>query len=157
MVMGSRQRQRAEAFEEMLRQAGGEDAVRRHREERQREQDEITAQLQSAYGVSTLAELSVAPTSTPTPTVATVDLEPLNKPTPKPITTQDEKVQENRVRRMAERQGLKLVKSRRRDPRALGFGKYMLVDAHTNAVVAGEIDSSKALDLDQVETYLTSD
>lgn len=40
----------------------------------------------------------------------------------------DEKVRENRLRRMAQRQGLRLEKSRRRDPRALDFGGYWLVD-----------------------------
>lgn len=34
------------------------------------------------------------------------------------------KVRENRLRRMAERQGLKFVKSRRRDPLAVDYGKY---------------------------------
>lgn len=34
------------------------------------------------------------------------------------------KVRENRLRRMAERQGLRLVKSRRRDPLAVDFGRY---------------------------------
>jgi hypothetical protein len=65
-----------------------------------------------------------------------------------------DKVREDRLRRMAKRQGLELVKSRRRDPRALGFGRYMIVDAASNAVVAGEIDSPRALDLDAVEAYL---
>jgi hypothetical protein len=66
----------------------------------------------------------------------------------------DEKVRENRLRRAAERQGLKLVKSRRRDRRALGYGGFMIVDANLNVVVAGELDSGRALDLDQVERYL---
>jgi hypothetical protein len=48
----------------------------------------------------------------------------------------DEKVRENRLRRMAERQGLRLVKSRRRDPRAIDYGTYMLVNAEINGVVA---------------------
>ncbi|MFR9803154.1 hypothetical protein ACL02T_12725 [Pseudonocardia sp. RS010] len=39
-----------------------------------------------------------------------------------------DKVRENRLRRAAERQGQILVKSRRRDPRALGFGLYVLVE-----------------------------
>jgi hypothetical protein len=39
----------------------------------------------------------------------------------------DQKVQENRVRRAAERQGLALRKSRRRDPRALDYGEYWLM------------------------------
>lgn len=37
-----------------------------------------------------------------------------------------EKVRENRLRRMAERQGYRLVKSRRRDPLAADFGTYTL-------------------------------
>ncbi|MFD5831022.1 hypothetical protein [Lentzea sp. NPDC060358] len=69
----------------------------------------------------------------------------------------DYKVRENRLRRVAQRQGLQLVKSRRRDPRALGYGGYMLVDAARNTVVAGEIDSPRALDLDGVEHYLTGE
>jgi hypothetical protein len=64
------------------------------------------------------------------------------------------KVRENQLRRVAERQGLKLVKSRRRDPRAIGYGGYMIVDARTNAAVWGEIDSARSLDLDAVESYL---
>lgn len=39
------------------------------------------------------------------------------------------KVRENRLRRMAARQGLSLLKNPRRDPRALDYGSYMLVDA----------------------------
>jgi hypothetical protein len=38
-----------------------------------------------------------------------------------------DKVWENRLRRMAERQGLRLVKSRRRDPYASDYGKYWLM------------------------------
>jgi uncharacterized Zn finger protein (UPF0148 family) len=67
----------------------------------------------------------------------------------------DEKVRENRLRRMADRQGLTLVKSRRRDPRALDFGRFMIVNKQTNTVEAGELDSPQALDLDEVERYLT--
>jgi hypothetical protein len=39
-----------------------------------------------------------------------------------------EKVRENKLRRMAERQRLRLEKSRRRDPLAYDYGTYMLVD-----------------------------
>ena len=39
------------------------------------------------------------------------------------------KVEENRLRRKASRQGLILQKSRRRDPDASGFGLYALLDA----------------------------
>ena len=65
----------------------------------------------------------------------------------------DDKIRENRLRRVAQRQELRLVKSHRRDPRALGFGGYMLVDWNNN-VVFGEVDSARALDLDQVEAWL---
>jgi hypothetical protein len=69
-----------------------------------------------------------------------------------------ERVRENRLRRMADRQGLRLVKSRRRDPRAVDYGGYMLVDQATNAVVAGVGALGRPVwDLDQVEAWLTSD
>ena len=38
---------------------------------------------------------------------------------------------------MADRQGLYLRKSRRRDPRALDFGSYWLIDLRTNTLMAG--------------------
>lgn len=66
-----------------------------------------------------------------------------------------EKVQENRLRRAAERQGLRLRKSRRRDPRALDFGTYMLVDYATNSVTAAGHESGYGLTLDDVERELS--
>jgi hypothetical protein len=67
-----------------------------------------------------------------------------------------EKVRENRLRRMAERQGLALVKSRRRDTRASDYGMYMLVDAFNNSVVAGTAATGRPnFTLDDVEGYLT--
>lgn len=65
------------------------------------------------------------------------------------------KVRENRLRRMAERQGLLLQKSKRRDTRAVDFGGYMLVDIQTNGVVLGSGAFAFSADLDDVETYLT--
>lgn len=47
------------------------------------------------------------------------------------MTEQDRKVLENRLRRAADRQGLRLEKSRLRDPRAIGYGTFRLVDADT--------------------------
>ena len=47
-----------------------------------------------------------------------------------------EKVRENRLRRAAQRQGLMLAKSPRRDPGASGFGTYVLVDAPTTTLIA---------------------
>lgn len=64
----------------------------------------------------------------------------------------DEKVRENRLRRKAERQDLRLVKSRRRDPDATDFGTYWLVPE-------GDSDDSSRrgpfADLDEVEAALT--
>lgn len=63
-----------------------------------------------------------------------------------------EQVRENRLRRMAERQGLTLVKARRRDPRALDYDTWTVVVAATSAVAAGP-----GLTVDDVENYLTGD
>jgi hypothetical protein len=65
-----------------------------------------------------------------------------------------EKVRENRLRRVAERQGLALVRSRRRDPRAIDFGRYTIVDAKTRRVVAGG-DLQHCLNMDKVEEWLS--
>lgn len=56
----------------------------------------------------------------------------------------DQKVRENRLRRMASRQGLQLLKSRRRDPRALDYGTYWLVDASGVEVARGDVDAIEA-------------
>lgn len=49
----------------------------------------------------------------------------------------DDKVLENRLRRIAARRGYRLEKSRRRDPQAVDFGGYMLMDADSYTVVRG--------------------
>ena len=46
------------------------------------------------------------------------------------------KVDENRMRRLARRRGLELVKSRRRDAGCPWFGRYVLVEAHGDRVIA---------------------
>lgn len=66
-----------------------------------------------------------------------------------------EKVRENRLRRMAQRQGLQLMKSRRRDWRAVDYGRYMIANPETNYIVAGGTPHAYTMDLDQVEQYLT--
>ncbi len=66
----------------------------------------------------------------------------------------EHKVRENRMRRMADRQGLHLAKSRRRDPRAVDYGTYMLVDAHTNSVVSSGLQGGYGMTLDEVEEHL---
>ncbi len=76
---------------------------------------------------------------------------------PGAITSTAEKVRENRLRRAAKRQGYALQKSRARDPRAMDYGCYMLTDSYTNnMVVAGELNSPRAMTLEQVEAWLTS-
>jgi hypothetical protein len=60
-----------------------------------------------------------------------------------------EKVRENRLRRVADRRGLRLVKSPRRDTRAWDYGTYRLVDLRTDNI------ASEALTLDEIEAYLT--
>lgn len=67
----------------------------------------------------------------------------------------DEKVRENRLRRMAQRQGYRLEKSRRRDPRAYDYEGWMIVDADTNSVVAGATPNAYSLSVDEVEDWLT--
>jgi hypothetical protein len=62
---------------------------------------------------------------------------------------QDEKVRENRARRAAERQGLQLTRSRRRDVRALDYGKYWLLRD-------GEpVTPTDGVGLDEIEAYLS--
>jgi hypothetical protein len=67
-----------------------------------------------------------------------------------------EKVQENRLRRMAERQGLVLKKSRRRDPRALDYGVYYIADAQRN-ILDQRVDQSNGLTVDEVEALLNGE
>lgn len=69
----------------------------------------------------------------------------------------ERKVRENRLRRMAERQGLKLEKSRRRDPRATDYGTYRLTDAATGAVEAWGDSSLYGMTMDDVERSLTEE
>ena len=66
----------------------------------------------------------------------------------------DDKVRENRLRRKAERQGLILQKSRLRDPQAVGYGTYRLVDAATNSVEVWGSQSGYGLTLDEIEAAL---
>jgi hypothetical protein len=69
-----------------------------------------------------------------------------------------DKTRETRLRRAADRQGLRLERSRRRDPRAIDYDRYWLLDLATGDVVAGASPIGRpAWDLDQVETWLTSD
>jgi hypothetical protein len=62
----------------------------------------------------------------------------------------DDKVRENRLRRMASRQGLALRRSRRRDRRALDYGLYWLTDAS-----GASVTSFSGVSLDEAERYLS--
>ncbi len=68
-------------------------------------------------------------------------------------TLTEEKIRENRLRRMAERQGLTLTKSRRRDQRALDYGRWHIIEAATGNVVIG----GDGFTTDEVEAYLTGE
>lgn len=63
-----------------------------------------------------------------------------------------EKVREDRLRRVAKRQGYILRKTRRRDRRALDYGTFSLLDDR-NRIKHGFDQVS----LDQIERFLTAD
>ena len=66
------------------------------------------------------------------------------------------KTRENRLRRKADRLGLRLSKSRRRDPDALDHGMYAILDIESGGTThpMGVI-SPHCLTLDEVEELLT--
>lgn len=61
-----------------------------------------------------------------------------------------DKARENRLRRAAARQGLRVSKVRRMDPRAVDYGRYHITDAQTGAC------RFEARDLARAEAYLAS-
>ena len=74
-----------------------------------------------------------------------------------------EKIREDRLRRMASRQGLHLVKNPRRDARASDYGSYMLVKANNPEELVADFgwaypgwNKPGNSHLDDVEDYLTS-
>ena len=70
-----------------------------------------------------------------------------------------EKTRESRLRRKAERKGLILRKSPRRDPDALDFGLYMLADPSTNCPLTPALESMRSpygVDLDEIEARLNA-
>ncbi|MFB0875342.1 MULTISPECIES: hypothetical protein [unclassified Sphingobium] len=64
------------------------------------------------------------------------------------------KVRENRLREAAKRQRAFLKKSRTRDPRAIDYGGYMLVEGDSNSVLVGAEPYPFSADLDEIETWL---
>lgn len=73
----------------------------------------------------------------------------------------DEKVRENLLRRAAARQGLRLEKSRRRDPRAVDFGAYFLIDGPSRKTSSWRsrvlVSPEQGWSLDEVEAFLTDE
>lgn len=68
--------------------------------------------------------------------------------------SENDKVKENRLRRIAERRGMKIEKSRRRDPKAIDFGGYMLIDVSTNAVITGGSPYPYSASIEDIEEHL---
>jgi hypothetical protein len=67
-----------------------------------------------------------------------------------------DKTRETRLRRLAERRGLRLQKSPRRDPGAWDFGTYQLVDAREGWIVAEQMaGQGYGMNLDDIEEWLT--
>ena len=69
------------------------------------------------------------------------------------------KVKENRIRRVADRRGLRLIKSRSRDQNAMDYGMYALIDIQTNGAVNPSIAGRWVCSwtLEEVEDYLSED
>ncbi len=65
-----------------------------------------------------------------------------------------EKTRINRVRRVAARRRLSLVRKRRYDRTAADYGKYQLLELDTNKVLIGERPYPFCATLDEVERYL---
>lgn len=62
----------------------------------------------------------------------------------------EDRRRERRLRGMANRQGLALMKSRR-------DGTFMVIDPNLNTIVAGDTNNGYGMDLDDVEEYLNPD
>ena len=58
-----------------------------------------------------------------------------------------QKVRENRLRRVAQRRGLHLTRSRRRDPKAVDYGLYWLTNPQTGELVS----PGEGLAIDEIE------
>lgn len=65
-----------------------------------------------------------------------------------------EKVRENRLRREVSRRGYRLIKSRRRDPFALDYGRYLVKNADGTESAAYASPEGLGLTLDEVEERL---
>jgi len=72
----------------------------------------------------------------------------------------DDKVLENRLRRTLDRRGYRLEKSRRRDPRAVTFGRYWVFENYNNTVVqsipTSEHNCDATVTLDEIAAWCDS-
>jgi hypothetical protein len=66
-----------------------------------------------------------------------------------------ETAREVRLRRAGERQGLRLHKSRTRDPLAVGYGLFHLTDMQNRLVAGGDL-AGHSMSIDDVEVYLAA-
>jgi hypothetical protein len=64
------------------------------------------------------------------------------------------KIYESRLRRAAARQGLELCKSRLRDPRARGYGGYILLDGAT--IGFGAANHPYDASIDEIAQFLST-
>ncbi|WP_142391427.1 hypothetical protein [Mycobacterium sp. ENV421] len=70
------------------------------------------------------------------------------------MTDVERKVLENKLRRSATRQGLRLEKSRVRDPRAVDYSTYQLVDVAANTIVSSGNQDGYGLGLHEIARAL---
>lgn len=63
-------------------------------------------------------------------------------------------ITEEAVRRLARREGYVVRKSRSRDPNALGFGGFMLIDPSTNFAMVGQTPFVYSADLEEIRDWL---
>jgi hypothetical protein len=63
---------------------------------------------------------------------------------------------ERRVRRIATRYGLHLMKAQKPDKRVLAHGGYMLRDAETMKIIFGDKEYLFSADLDEIEEFLAT-
>lgn len=64
---------------------------------------------------------------------------------------------ERRVRRVAVRRGMSLLKAQKPTPKVLAHGGYMLRDDETGTIVFGNRSYDFSADLDEIEAFLTGD
>jgi hypothetical protein len=63
-----------------------------------------------------------------------------------------ERAREDRVRRLAQQKRLILKKARRRDPNAIDYGRYWLIEPSANGIIEG---GQNGASLDEIEASLS--